>query len=388
MSCSINIFAKDDSTTVAKAYLSMNLWKKDQRYNMSHYLMIPMFYAFEENDEDLKQSYSKYMRNFYTQKQDQINFQENKQRLNNTQFLYFLSTYTVLSNNKNPEYSKRVLENVEKVWRELPAWQWNRKSFPNMKERLEWKLNASAEEGYSRAIIDEELFILGTAANLSRIYPDNSVIKEINSYTIRIFKQRSTWTDSGWLFDVGVWDNHPDFAYIDYSDTKKIVEKRPKKNTVMDSSHYFRMPVLLWSFQQAYPKNSLEWKVFKGYRQGLEKQFFEKVIVRDNNKILLNNFMDGSNGVYRWKYQGVGKGYEAYGLTSSLGMGWWAMLPGNRIKELYKDYYNQLNANKERISCSILTKNIMQKPEPSNYPKLKACFYLYNSDLASMIDNK
>lgn len=386
--CSTNIFAESKSTIGAKAYLENNVWKKDQRYNMSHFLMIPMFYAFEKNDEDLIQAYRKYVKNFYTQKQDQLNFHKNEQRLTDTQFLYFLSTYAVLSENINPEYSQSILKDIEKIWYEIPAWQWGRKPFTNMKERFDWKLQASSDVGYSRAIIDEELFILGTAANLTRIYPNNSMLKEINSYTNRIFKQRSHWNNDRWLFDVGAWDEHPSFAHVGYNDTKNIVEKRPGKNTVVDSSHFFRMPVLLWSFQGAFPVSSKEAKQFKSYRLGLEKQFFEKVVVKKDNKILLNNFMDGRNGVYRWKYQGTGKGYEAYGLSSSLGMGWWTMLPGERVQNLYKDYYVQLNTGKDKINCDVIMERMIKNPNTNSYPKMRTCFYLYNSDLASTITKK
>lgn len=387
-SCSTNIFAESKSTLAAKAYLENNVWKKEQRYDISHFLMIPMFYAFEKNDRDLIQSYHKYVTNFYIQKQDKLNFNKNEQRLTDAQFLYFLSTYAVLSENKYPEYSKSILKDIEKVWYEIPAWQWSRKPFTNMKERFDWKLQASSDAGYSRAIIDEELFILGAAANLTRIYPNNKMLKEINSYTTRIFKQRSHWNNDRWLFDVGVWDKHPSYAYVGYNDTKNIVEKRPGKNTVADSSHFFRMPVLLWSFQKAYPANSPEAGLFKSYRQGLEKQFFKKVVVRKDNKILLNNFMDGRNGVYRWKYQGTGKGHEAYGLSSSLGMGWWAMLPGERVQNLYKDYYVQLNTGKDKINCDVIMERMIKNPNTNSYPKMRTCFYLYNSDLASKVTNK
>lgn len=387
-SCSTNIFAESNSTIGAKAYLENNVWQKDQRYNISHFLMIPMFYAFEKNDEDLIRSYHKYIDSFYSQTNDQLNFEKNDLRVTETQFLYFLSTYAVLSKNKDPNYSKTVLKDIEKVWYKTPAWQWGRKPFSNMKERLDWKLQASEDVGYTRAIIDEELFILGAAANLSRIYPDNPMLKEIDGYTVRIFKQRSYWDKGRWLFDVGSWDNHPSFAYSGYSTTKNIVEKRPRKNTVGDSSHFFRMPILLWSFQRAFPENSAESDLFKNYRQGLEKQFFDKVVVRKNNKILLSNFMDGTNGVYRWKYNGTGKGYEAYGLTPSFGMGWWALLPGKRVQTLYKDYYAELNVGKDRLNCDIIMDRMLKNPNSHSYPKMRTCFYLYNSDLASKINLK
>lgn len=386
----INAFADSGSTIGAQAYLGTNTWQQSKRYNMAHFLMIPMFYAFEKEDNNLKSAYHKYVKDFYNQKEDQLNFSKNNQRLSDLQFLYFLSTYAVLSENKSPAYSKKMLSSVEEVWSDIPAWQWGRKPFPNMKQRFDWKLNAPSSAGYHRAIIDEEFFLLGTAANLSRIYPSNPTLKEINNYTYNIFKQRSTMENGRWLFDVGVWEKHNDFAYSGYSDTKSITIKKPKKDIVTDTSHFSRMPLLLWSFQGAYPANSKEAKQFKNYRLGLENQFFEKVVVRKDNKILLNNFMDGSNGVFRWEYPtlGKGKGYGPYDLTSTLGMGLWALLPGSRIQNLYQDYYQELNNPKVKTKCDSTMKSIIEGSKMEIKSNFGNCFYLYNTKLASEITEK
>lgn len=352
--------------------------------------MIPMFYAFEKEDNNLKNAYHKYIKDFYNQKEDQLNFNENSQRLNDLQFLYFLSTYAVLSENKIPAYSNKMLSSVEEVWDNIPAWQWGRKPFPNMKQRFDWKLNAPSSAGYHRAIIDEDFFLLGTAANLSKIYPSNPTLKEINNYTYNIFKQRSTMENSRWLFDIGAWDNHPTFAYSAYSDTKNIIGKKPRKNIVTDSSHFFRMPILLWSFQGAYPVDSKESRQFKSYRLGLEKQFFDKVVVQKDNKILLNNFMDGSNGVFRWEHSslGKGKGIGPYELTTAFGMGWWALLPGSRIQNLYQDYYQELNNPKVKNKCDVTMKDIIKGSKMNLKSNFGNCFYLYNTKLASEITRK
>jgi hypothetical protein len=74
----------------------------------------------------------------------------------------------------------------------------------------------------------------------------------------------------------------------------------------------------------------------------LEEQLFNKVLVRPSKDFpcyRMNNFMDGSNGVYRWSYPGLGQGsgYGPYGLSASLLVGWWALLDTDRMRDVYRD---------------------------------------------------
>ncbi|WP_062034529.1 hypothetical protein [Acinetobacter sp. BMW17] len=382
--------ASPNSKLGAQAYLKTNVWQPYKRYNASHFLMIPMFYAYEKGDKELQRDFDFYVNSFFEKNGNKLDFKSKQQRLNDTQFLYFLTTYAVLSKNKYPQYTKQMLQDVEDIWHRIPAWQWGEKPFTNLKQRLDWKMQADQKVGFHRAIIDEEFFTLGAAANLSRIYPNNPTLKEINHYTAQIFKQRSTLDNGRWLFDVGTWDNHPTFAYSGYSDTKNITVKKPKKNIVADASHFMRMPILLWSFQGAFPKDSKENFQFKSYRVGLEKQFFERVVVRKGDTILMNNFMDGSNGVFRWEYPslGKGKGYGPYELTHTLGMGLWTLLPGTRVQDLYKDYYKQIRNSDKQISCESMMVDML-KGRKSKYDfKLIDCVHLFNTELASKISDK
>lgn len=379
-----------NSKSGAQAHLKTNTWQSYKRYDASHFLMIPMFYAYEKEDKELQKDLDSYVKSFFETKGNKLDFKSNSQRLNDTQFLYFLTTYAVLSGNKYPQYTNKMLQDIQDIWSSVPAWQWGKKPFNNLKQRLDWKMQADPNVGFNRAIIDEEFFTLGAAANLSRIYPDNSTLKEINRYTVQIFKKRSTVNNGRWLFDIGAWDNHPTFAYSGYNDTKNITVKKPKKNIVTDSSHFMRMPILLWSFQGAFPQNSKEYLQFKSYRLGLEKQFFDKVIVRKNNKILMNNFMDGSNGVFRWEYPslGKGKGYGPYDLTPTLGMGWWALLPGTRVQPLYKEYHQQIKTSNKEANCDSMMQNRIAGKKSKYDFNLTDCMYLFNTELASKITDK
>ena len=93
---------------------------------------------------------------------------------------------------------------------------------------------------------------------------------------------------------------------------------------------------------RAYPEGSEEHRLYENLRNGLEKQFFNKVLVRPTAEYpcyLTRNFMDGSNGVYRWSYESLGNasGYGPNGVSGALLLGWWAFLETDRVRSTYRD---------------------------------------------------
>lgn len=228
LSLSVPASAGENYEIGAEALLRSNVSNSKVRYNTSHQLMIPMFYAFESNNERMQELFKNYFDNFFKNSLETLDVGDNKKRLNDLQFIYFISNYIVLSGDDSKK-SKILLTQVERVWRDIPAWQWDKKPFNNLKQRLDWKLNADKSQKYKRAIIDEEFFVFGTAANLSQIYPDNKILKEINNYALKVFKQRSSFEENRWLFDIGSWDQHPTYLYSGYSDLSNIKEPLYKK---------------------------------------------------------------------------------------------------------------------------------------------------------------
>lgn len=383
--CQNIALAQDDATLGAEAYLTIKTWDSKEKYNAAHFLMVPLYYAYKNNDENLKKKFDEHIKEFLRDKNKNINIMNVNQRLNNFQYLYFLSEYSALS--KNEELAKYLLDNISKIWLDIPAWQWKMSPFPNARERILWKLQAGPEVGYRRLIIDEDIFIFGIAANLSKIYPDNSTLKEIKSLALEVFKQRSEFDNQGaWLFDKGSFDNLPTYAYAGYANTNNISTSKPLKNMVSDSSHFFRMPKILLSLQESYPLNSTNYKLYKSYRNGLNQQFLKKVVHVKNNKIYLTNYMDGRNGVFRWEYPSLGKGrgYGPYELTYSFGMGWWIFLTNPKIKSLYKMYYNQINVDNN--GCDYLMNSLVNNLKIKRLLNFPQCQFIYNSYLASKLN--
>ncbi|WP_373358255.1 hypothetical protein ACEN3H_18115 [Acinetobacter lactucae] len=376
-------FAQDDNTLGAQAYLSIKTWSPSEKYNAAHFLMVPLYYAYKNNNIELKAQFNDHIKKFLADENKRIDVTDISQRLNNLQYFYFLSEYAVLA--KNQELAKYLLDNISKFWLDVPAPQWGMSPLPNARDRILWKLQAGADVGYKRLIIDEEFFIFGTAANLLKLYSENKTLIDIRDLALDVFKQRSEFDPQGaWLFDKGVFDNYPDYAYAGYNSTNNITKPKPLKNMVSDSSHFFRIPKILLSLQNSYIANSDNYNLYKSYRTGLNQQFLSKVVQINNNNIFLTNYMDGRNGVFRWNYSVKNKGIGPYKQTYAFGIGWWVFLKNPKVKDLYVKYYNQVRLDGNE--CNSLMKSIISKKEMTYTLNFQKCEIIYNSYLASRLN--
>ena len=162
--------------------------------------MVPLHYAYQSKDTNLIQTFDTQMALLTQSGLNSMDLSDSTQRLRLLQYFYLLSQYAVLSGNKQPEISKYLLQNISNIWTSMPAWQWQRKPFSNMKERIHWKLHAGNNVGFKRAIIDEEFFTFAVAADLSKIYPNNPTLQDINQSSFQVFQQRSSFDQAGrWL---------------------------------------------------------------------------------------------------------------------------------------------------------------------------------------------
>lgn len=336
-------------------YLKDELWTEQHAYDAGHYLMVPLHAAFLMNESTWQKEFSNhvymFMNSYNVNREGLV-----KERLDQLHYLYFLSRFMVLAE----QHGKRelvpgglyalLMKRVTDIWVNEPAWQWDRDSFTGgMKERIVWKLNnKDVEKSYYRAIIDEELFTIAIAADI-RTYEKLAVEKkewspligEIMETAFDIFRNEGVFLDNGgWLFQQGVWTDSPSYAYAGNSIIRNGMKPKPVKNIAWDTSHSHRFPIWLTSLASAYDTQDSYYHFYKNIITGLEKQFFETVLIeptKDFPAYRTTNFMDGSNGVYRWNYSSLreGTGYGPYELSGTLTIGWWTFLGSDRIKKVY-----------------------------------------------------
>lgn len=216
-----------------------------------------------------------------------------------------------------------------------------------MRERVEWKLTTrTVDVSYHRAIVDEEHYCFAIAADLVELSsmrdeaPPAAAASAVQ-LADQVYRREGIFTPTGgWLFQPGVWTEHPDYAYAGTEKISKDMAQSPVPGIAPDTSHSHRMSRWLQSLA-AVPGSLNRDAMYSGILGGLERQFFETVLVRPTTDFAgyrTTNFMDGHNGVYRWDYPALGKnnGYGPFELSGTLCYGWWAFLGTPRSRDLYR----------------------------------------------------
>ena len=236
--------------------------------------------------------------------------------------------------------SEFVEHEVRSTWVETPAWQWTMPDFPTMRDRVQWKLaQPITTPSYLRAIIDEELFTMAIASEYrayERARASDAGLSSLISEILRTAKdvmRRETVADAGgWLFQPGVWRDHGDYAFAGHLNSGRNLKPAPLSDVAEDSSHAGRWPLWLRSLRDAYSSSQPEYRFYEVLLDGLGEQFADRVLVPPSHEqpyVVMNNYMDGRNGLYRWGYDTAGhnSGYEKFGLSGSFFIVWWALLP-------------------------------------------------------------
>lgn len=356
---------------IIENYLKEDLWTKENIYDSSHVLQVPLEAAFRNKNEEWKLLFSDQFSRF-VENYNKENTSIDKSRLNFLHYLYISSKFI----NSAYQYEELDLipkglieivhDNMVKIFYKEAAWQWDREPFENMQERLLWKLrNEDVKKSYYRAIIDEELFIFAIAANLRPFYIESKSEEEVNQIefilklAFETFKKESYFSEDGnWLFQVGVWEDHPDYKYAGNLQKSEDINPHPVVNIATDSSHFHRFPLFVNDFISTYKKEPEKKEFFIKVQKGLKKQFLENVLVNPSEEFKgyrLNNYMDGHNGVYRWNYatQGPDNGYGPYELSGTFFLGWWSFLEADEIKMAYKFMAEQFPLEKKLINTYV-----------------------------------
>jgi hypothetical protein len=341
-------------SATAGAYLADPLWTDDEAYDAGHYLMVPLHAAFALGNSDWQRAFAEHFERAAGEWVAEPSTPQTQ--LARLQYLYLAAEFLALAAPTDPSQVPALLPpllqtEIRRVWEQEPAWQWGRDPFPGgMRERLLWKLSTpSTEPSFHRAVVGEELFVMAIAADLRRYAQasgwaalDTSLVNDILRTAMPVFQQRVVWRGPGWLFQPGVWADHPDFAHAGLSTVGAGERAAPLTDVAEDVSHSHRFPLWLQSLAAAFPSGTPEHSYFQELTIGLAAQFFGAVLrwpVPDSIPISTSNYMDGRDGLYRWEYvtQGPGQGYGPSELSGTLTLGWWAFLPGAEPPAVYRD---------------------------------------------------
>ncbi len=338
-------------------YLADDLWSDRDAYDAGHTLMVPLHAAFVFQNESWQATFSDHYQRFLT---EDSGFFE-KRGLAQLQYLYTASRFLALATQSGnmsivPDgLPSQLHTSLASIWQsDASIWGLN---FPNgSSQRLRWKLDATqSERSYHVGVTDVELLAISIAADL-RIHerlarensPSSELISELLAFGREVFEREVVHQpNGGWLLQPGAWTDHPDFAFAGHLTEGANLSTAPAPGISEDSSHFHRMPVFLTSLRDANPIATADYQFFDELKSGLEQQFFSSVIVApDENSAVyrLSNYMDGSNGLYRWLDEpDSATGFGPFELSTTLLAGWWSFLDTPRIRDVYAHVDDQLD---------------------------------------------
>jgi hypothetical protein len=233
---------------------------------------------------------------------------------------------------------------------------------------------------YLGGITDHEFFQFACATsmlgiNLKYKQRPSMLLKEMAYYNLECYKRFVSINESGWLYQPGVWSDHPDFKYAGNQTKGKNLQVKEIDNIVWDASHFSRVSLFLETLSNIFKINSDELKYINELKIGLSKQFLNRVVVfpdKNGSAIRFNNFMDGNNGIYRYKYVNENDlGIGPFANDTHVYMGFWAFLNTDTIIDLYYNMANgnykiNMNSNSKDASTFQLTMEIISNMNKNN----------------------
>ena len=143
-----------------------------------------------------------------------------------------------------------------------------------------------------------------------------------------------------WTWQPGKMADHDDFKYAGNAKIATVLKEQKVPGISLDSSHFYaKWPLFFLSARNA--SQGAEKKVFQNAIEGLIANLFKNVVTKDEDECVVryNNYIDGTNGVYRWNWQGKGPTYglSEYGMTYTPFISSLALLDNVKIAEHYHD---------------------------------------------------
>ena len=347
----IDIIISDLWEVTIAPLLEANLWESRYNYDATHYLMVPMHWAFNMAIENrYREAFEAYFSRYLAE--GSLNDETN--RLRKLQYLYLHSQFLKLSvvpheplTDTQMALAQELEAALNEFWVEKAASNYGVSHFPGgVKDRMEFKLSTpNPDPEHARAIFDEEHYLFTIAADIIAIKGEQDVsaqVIEIRDMGYRTFVSEGVEVGDGWLFQPGVWSHHPDYRYVGNESLLPGLSPIIIDDIAIDSSHMHRMPLWLTSLRDSYDTARPEYAYFDDVLARMRTQL-DTVMLAPADAVLgaprLFNFSDGWNGVYRYNYDTVADnlGYGPFQLSGVLPYSWYAFLGNTELANQVAD---------------------------------------------------
>lgn len=344
-------FAQERNRSVLVQYIDEPHWSGRAAYDAGHLLMPGLYAAFAGRD-DLLAHFVEYFDRWMTEDDASLADCPVGEEANRIHLLHLAATFCGLASRSGKTdlvpagFPARLLREFGAILLDKPAWGWEPTYFEGgIAGRLAFKLarKTDAEPRYYGAVLDIELMVFSALAELT---PWAASPSEQRSCALAdelaewVLLTRGVATDDGgWLFQSGWWQDHPDYLWAGHVELGANLPPRAVEGIAEDSSHSHRLPVFLANLARLPHSGPLAAVALSG----LEVQFHRHVLVLGDESFpapRLTNYMDGRNGLYRYGYETTGAigGYGPYQLSGILPEGWWGLLPGERTRQVWKQF--------------------------------------------------
>lgn len=329
-------------------YLAQELWRNENMYDAGLALMLPMEYAFQTADDANLQAefhdlFARYLPQY--QASSDNNF------LSRHQFHYAMVRYLKYSLDDWGDTQQALYDNLladfQFDWFEEETLQL---SYEGTRDNImEQKLAGIGQTSpkFRRTTIDAEFYAFSIAGELAQIQRARgeaiaTPVQAMLDLAFLNFQQEVVFTNTGWLYQPGQWEDHPDYIYAGHDILTPDLEPFPVAGIATDSSHSHRMPLWLTSIQFGFEPDSNQHNYFAELRAGFESQFMEVVFLPSSQDFAaprMTNYMDGWNGIYRFRFHNIPSlklGYEPYNLSGTLLTGYYPFMYNAALQEEYR----------------------------------------------------
>ena len=342
-------------TQSVSGYLADPLWIERDRYDAGTRMMMLIQGAFEFDQQPWLTQLADHYRRAAGFDHSRIS-----SGLNRLQYFYSAAEFIRLAvETGQPELVSDELVSIlyaeiADAWLRTPAGNWFT-TFPGVRERVLWKLdNTNVRYSYFRAVHDSTLMVMAVAGNLSayeRLHSGStaytSLLNDILEVAHQVYEQEGVFlVDGSWIFQPGVWQDYYTYQYAGYDAVVAGTRPAAVPGIGEDSGHASRYPVLLQSMASAYHSGTPENTFYQQLGNGFRQLITSRVLVApdaESSTYRLTNFIDGTNGVYRWNYPTLegNSGIMPYELSSVLLHGWYGLMGGERIHVAYQTLSSQ-----------------------------------------------
>lgn len=203
----------------------------------------------------------------------------------------------------------------------------------------------AAEKSYKAAITAKELLVMMSACDLispaAALKRPTTTLTEMCGKGKRLLRMGMSVGGPGpWTWQPGKMTDHDDFRFAGNLYVAPDLVEKKVPGISLDSAHFYtKWPLFFRSAKDASTGDDRLY--FEDAITGLVQNLKTVVVSKDTVNCLVRyrNYIDGTNGVYRWNWQGRGVdyGFSAYQLTWTPFVSSTAVLDDAYIAQHYKD---------------------------------------------------